>query len=128
MGTGAWFVWFPKARGPSTEAVVATLTAIGDMKVTDRGDMEFTVISDGGTFDVALNAEPYVVSETREAVDRNRDALINADEVATYDARLELLFDHRDMGELFNPLLAAAERLAKLTSGVVYESNNGVFQ
>ena len=90
--------------------------------------MEFNVLTDGGSFDLGLNAEPYVVIETRNAVGRNRDALDHADEVATYDARLELLFDHRDMGELFNPLLAAAERLAKLTSGVVYESNNGVFQ
>lgn len=49
-------------------------------------------------------------------------------EIATYEARLEILFDHRDMGELLNPLLATAGRLAKLTSGVVYESSNGVFQ
>lgn len=28
----------------------------------------------------------------------------------------------------FNPLLSAAERVAKLTSGVACESDNGVFQ
>jgi hypothetical protein len=128
MSTGAWFVLFRKARVPSKEAIISTLTAIGDINVTDLGDMEFTVVSDGRSFDVALNAEPYVVIETREAVERNREALDNADELATYDARLELIFDHRDMGELFNPLLVTAERLAELTSGVVYESSNGVFQ
>ncbi len=128
MSTGAWFVLFPKARVPSKEAIISTLNAIGDMTVTDLGDMEFTVVTDGGSFDVALNVESYVVTETGEALDRNRDGLDNADEVATFDARLELLFDDGDMGELFNPLLVTAERLAKLTSGVVYESNNGVFQ
>lgn len=128
MSTGAWLVLFPKARVPSKEAIISTLNAIGDMTVTDLGDMEFTVMTDDGSFDVALNAEPYVVIETREAVDRNGDTLDNPDEVATYDARLEILFDNRDMDELFNPILVTAERLAKLTSGVVYESDNGVFQ
>jgi hypothetical protein len=85
--------------------------------------MEFTISAGGGSFDVALNAVPYVIIETREAVERNRDVLDNADEIATYDARFELLFDHQDIRELFNPILGAAERLAKLTSGVVYESN-----
>lgn len=128
MSTGAWFVMFPKARVPTKEAVIATLRSLRSAKVTDRGDMEFTVTTDEGTFDVGLNTLSFVVIESREAVERNRDALENADEVASYDARLELNFDQRDMGDLFNPLLAAAERLAKLTSGVVYESNNGVFQ
>jgi len=126
--TGAWFVLFPNARVPTEEAVIATLSTLRSAKVTDLGDMEFTVITDGGSFDVALNAESYVIIETREAVERNRDALDNADEIATYDARFELLFEQQDMGDLFNPILGAAERLAKLTSGVVYESNNGVFQ
>jgi len=125
---GAWFVLFPKARIPTKEAAISTLSTLRSAKVTDRGDMEFTVATDGGSFDVALNTLSYVVEEARFAVDRNGDALDNADEVATYDARFELLFDQRDMGDLFNPLLGAAERLAKLTSGVVYETDNGVFQ
>lgn len=130
MGTGTWVVLFRKARVPTNEAVVATLSTLRSAKVTDRGEMEFTVSTDGGSFDVALNTESYVVEEARFAVDRNGDALDNPDEVATYDARFELLFDHRDMakGDLFNPLLAAAERLAKLTSGVVYEIDSGEFQ
>jgi hypothetical protein len=130
MGTGTWVVMFPKTRIPTKEALITTLSSLRSAKVTDRGGMAFTVATNGGSFDVALNAESYVVLETREAVDRNGDALDNADEVAKYDARFELLFDHRDMakGDLFNPLLAAAERLAKLTSGVVYEVDNGVFQ
>jgi hypothetical protein len=121
---------FPKARVPSKEAVISTLSTIRSAKVTDRGEMEFTVTTDGGSFDVGLNTLSFVLEETRFVVDRNRDALDNADEVATYDARFELNFDQRDManGDLFNPLLAAAERLAKLTSGVVYESNTGEFQ
>lgn len=128
MSTGAWFVMFPKARLPTKEAVIATLRSLRSANVTDRGDMEFTVTTDEGTFDVGLNTLSFVVIESREAVERNRDALENADEVASYDARFELNFEQRHMGNLFNPLLAAAERLAKLTSGVVYESNNGVFQ
>ncbi len=130
MTTEAWFVLFPKARIPTKEAVIASLNTLRNAKVTDLGEMEFTVVTDGGSFDVGLNAQSYVAIETREVVDRNRDALENADEIATYDARLELLFDNRDMakGDLFNPLLAAAERLAKLTSGVVYEANTGDFQ
>lgn len=128
MTNGAWFVLFPKARTPSKDAVHNTLSTIRGARVTDRADMEFTVATDGGSFDVSLNRLSYVVEESRFAVDRDRASLDNPDEVATYDARFELLFDHRDMGNLFNPLLAAAERLAKLTSGVVYESDNGVFQ
>jgi hypothetical protein len=130
VSTGAWFVMFPKARVPSKEAIMSTLSTIRSAKLTDRGEMEFTVTTDGGSFDVGLNTLSFAVIEAREAVEQNRDALENADEVATYDARLELNFDHRDMarGDIFNPLLTAAERLAKLTSGVVYESNNGVFQ
>ncbi len=121
---------FPKARIPTKEAVIASLNTLRNAKVTDRGEMEFTVATDGGNFDVALNTESYVVEEARFAVDSNRGALDNPDEVATFDARFELLFDHRDManGDLFDPLLGAAERLAKLTSGVVYETDNGVFQ
>lgn len=128
MGTGAWFVLFPKARVPTKEAILSTLRTVRSAQVTDVGEMSFTVVTDGGSFGVGLNAQSYVVIETREAVDRNRDALENPDEVATYDARLELLFEHGDMGELFNPLLVTAERLAELTSGVVWESDNGVFQ
>ena len=113
MSTGAWFVLFPKARVPSKEAIISTLSTIRTSKVTDVGEMAFTVTTDGGSFDVGLNAESYVVVETREKVDRHRDVLDNPDEIATYDARFELLFDLRDMasGEIFNPLLAAAERL-----------------
>ncbi len=128
MSTGAWFVLFPKGRVPTEAAVAATLSTLRSANVTALGDMEFTISAGGGSFDVALNAESYVIIETREAVERNRGALDNADEIATYDARFELLFDQQDMGDLFNPILGAAERLAKLTSGVVYESNNGVFQ
>jgi hypothetical protein len=128
MTNGAWFVLFPKARIPTKDAVIATLRTLRSATVTDRGEMEFTVATDGGSFDVSLNTLSYVLEETRFALDRNGDALDNPDEVATYDARFELLFDYLDIGDLFNPLLAAAERLAKLTSGVVYESDNGVFQ
>ncbi|MBV8760172.1 MAG: hypothetical protein JO257_22965 [Deltaproteobacteria bacterium] len=121
---------FPKARIPTKEAVIATLSTIRSAKVTDLGDMEFTVVTDGGTFDVSLNTLAYVLEETRFVVDENRKSVERADEIATYDARFELLFDERDMasGDIFNPLLAAAERLEKLTSGVVYETNTGEFQ
>jgi hypothetical protein len=128
VSTGAWFVLFPKARVPAEEAVIATLSTIPNANVTAMADMEFIVSVGGKSFDVALNAESYVIIETREAVHRNRDALDSADKIATYDARFELLFDQKDMGDLFNLIIGAAERLEKLTSGVVYESNNGVFQ
>lgn len=128
MTNEAWFVLFPKARIPTKEAVIATLSTLRTAKVTDRGDMEFTVTTNGGSFDVSLNTLAYVQEETRFLVDQRRESLESADEIATYDVRFELLFDSRDMGDLFNPLLAAAERLAKLTSGVVYEANTGEFQ
>ena len=136
MTDGAWFVLFPKERVPSKDSVRSTLSQIRDATLTDQEEpgalepeeMGFTVAVHGKSFGVGLNTWSYVVIETREAVARNRALLDHPDEVATYDARFELLFDYRDMGDLFNPLLAAAERLAKLTSGVVYESNNGVFQ
>jgi hypothetical protein len=126
--TEAWFVLFPKARIPTKEAVIASLNTLRNAKVTDRGEMEFTVTTDGGSFDVSLNTLPYVLEETHFLVDENRESLERADEIATYDVRFELQFDSRDMGNLFNPLLAAAERLEKLTSGVVYEANTGEFQ
>jgi len=138
MTGGSWFVLFPKARVPSKDAVMSTLGQIRNATVTDLGElnpgvlkpgeMEFTVAVRGKSFDVALNASSYVVIETREAVAENRASLDHPDKVETYDTRFELLFDQTDMGELFNPLLAAAERLAKLTAGVVYEADNGVFQ
>jgi hypothetical protein len=108
--------------------VIATLSTLRSAKVTDLGDMEFTVTTDGGRFDVSMNTLPDVLEETRFLVDENRESLERADEIATYDVRFELQFDSRDMGSLFNPLLAAAERLEKLTSGVVYEANTGEFQ
>jgi hypothetical protein len=136
MTSGAWFVLFPKARMPSKGAVMSTLNEIGDATdqgelnpgVLKPGEMEFSVTVPGGTFHVALNTLSYVLIETHTAVARDRKSLDHPEEVETYDARFELLFDYRDIGDLFNPLLAAAERLAELTSGVVYESNNGVFQ
>lgn len=128
MTNEAWFVLFSKARIPTKEAVIATLSTLRSAKVTDLGEMEFTVTTDGGSFDVSLNTLPYVLEETRFLIDQHRESLERADEIATYDVRFELLFDNRDMGDLFNPLLAAAERLEKLTSGVVYEANTGEFQ
>jgi hypothetical protein len=128
MTNEAWFVLFPKVRIPTKEAVIATLSTLRSAKVTDLGDMEFTVTTDGGSFDVSLNTLPYVLEETRFLVDENRKTLERADEIATYDVRFELQFDSRDISNLFNPLLAAAERLEKLTSGVVYEANTGEFQ
>lgn len=91
--------------------------------MTDLGDIAFTVRTKGASFDVALNTPPYVVEETRFLVDRRRESLERANEIATHEARFELLFDENDMakGDLFDPLLGAAERLEKLTSDVVYE-------
>jgi hypothetical protein len=130
MTNGAWLVLFPKARIPTKDAVIAKLSTLRNARVTDLGDMEFTVTTNGGSFDVSLNTLPYVLEETRFLVDQRRGSLERAAEIATYDARFELLFDEKDMarGDLFDPLLGAAERLEKLTSGVVYEANTGEFQ
>jgi hypothetical protein len=130
MTNGAWFVLFAKAHIPTKEAVLAALSTLRSAKVTDLGEMEFTVTTHGGSFDVSLNTLPYVLEETRFIVDQHRGSLERADEIATYDVRFELLFDHRDMakGDLFDPMLGAAERLEKLTSGVVYETDTGEFQ
>ena len=106
------------------------MSTIRSARVTDLGDMEFTVRTEGGSFDVALNTPPYVLEETRFLVDRRRESLERANEIATREARFELLFDEKHMakGDLFDPLLGAAEHLEKLTSGVVYEPNTGEFQ
>ena len=99
----------------------ATLNKVRNATVTKLADLEFSVTVGKMSFDVTLN-------EAKAAVERNGGALAKRDEVKTYDVRFELLLDHADMGDLFNPLLSAAEKLAKLTNGVVYESDNGVFQ
>jgi hypothetical protein len=128
MTNGAWFVMFPKDRTPSEEGVKAALDKIRSSKVTKIEDMEFTVAIGKTSFDVTLNDESWVAIETKEIVERNGDLLANRDEVRGYDVRFELLFDHRDMGDLFGHLFSAAEKLAKLTNGIIYESDNGVFQ
>ena len=128
MTSGEWFVLFPKARLPSKDDVLSTLRRTRNAVVTDQGDMEFNVTVGAVSFGVGLNTLPYVFTETQETVEQHRATLDNADEIDTYDARFELVFDQTDIGDLFNPLCAASERLAKLTSGVVYEVNNGVFQ
>ncbi|MCW5801204.1 MAG: hypothetical protein KIT31_02230 [Deltaproteobacteria bacterium] len=129
MKSNAWFVLFPKAKLPGKESVLRTLREIKGVRVDTTGEaMKFTVIAVGGHFDVGLNVSMDVVVESREAVERARDELEKPEEIAAYDARFELLFSRDEIGVLFNPLLAAAERLARLTAGVVYESDNGVFQ
>ena len=128
MTNGAWFVMFPKTRLPTEAAVKAALAKVRDSKVTKTAEMEFTVAVGRTSFDVTLNDRSWVATETREVVERKGESLANPDEVRTYDSRFELLFDHRDMGDLFGHLFSAAEKLAKLTNGVVYESDNGVFQ
>lgn len=128
MTNGAWFVMFPKDRLPAEETVKATLDKIRDARVTKLETMEFTVAVAKTSFDVTLNDESYVVGETREFVGSDGSSLSNRDEVMKYDLRFELLFDHADMGKLFPSLLTVAEKLAKLTNGVVYEPDNGVFQ
>jgi len=128
MQNGAWLVMFPKVRLPPEEVVKATLDKIRNSKVTKIEEMEFTVAVGKTSFDVTLNDESWVAIETKEFVEEHGDSLANRDEVRNYDVRFELLFDHRDMGDLFGQLFSAAEKLAKLTNGVVYEPGNGVFQ
>ncbi|MBX3161059.1 MAG: hypothetical protein KF773_34180 [Deltaproteobacteria bacterium] len=129
MKSNAWFILFPKSKLPGKESVLRTLREIQGVRVETTGEaMTFTVIAGGGRFDIGLNVSTEVAIEAREAVERARDALEKPDEIAAYDARFELLFDRDEMSVVFNPLLAAAERLARLTRGVVYESDNGVFQ
>ena len=118
----------PKGRVPPEEGMKATLNKVRGGTVTKIATMEFTVAVGKASFVVTLNGKSWVVTERKEAVKRNGDSLANRDEVAKYDVRFELLFDHTDMGELFSPLLSAAEKLAKLTNGVVHEADNGVFQ
>ena len=128
MRNGAWFVMFPKDRLPPEEGVKATLSKVRGAVVTRIAEMEFTVAVGKMSFGVTLNDKSWVATETKQAVEQNGDSLPNRDEIKKYEMRFELLFDQTDMGDLFNPLLSAAEKLAKLTDGVVYESDNGVFQ
>jgi hypothetical protein len=64
----------------------------------------------------------------RETVESAGADLANRDEVASFDARFEILFNRDAIGDLFNPLLAVGEKLAALTGGIVYESDNDAFQ
>jgi hypothetical protein len=124
----AWYVMFPKARVPSENAVSEVLRSIRGATIRSEGELAFTVEVGRRSFVVAINALPHIVAETRALVEQHRAALDDPAVIETYDARLELWFDEGDMGDLFNPILAAAERLAELTGGVVYEANTGVFQ
>ena len=128
MRNGAWFVMFPKNRVPREAEVKAVLEKVRNVTVTTSANMEFSVAAGKQSFVVALNDQSWVATETKEAVDRNGGSLSNRAAVASYDARFELQFDHGDMADLFAPILSAAEKLAKLTGGVIYESDNGVFQ
>ena len=128
MRNGAWFVIFPKERVPSEEHVRNTLNNVRGAVVTKIEEMAFTVSVGEASFGVTLNDKSWVVRESKEAVEDDGQSLTNRDAVKTYDARFELLFDHTDMGDLFAPLLTTAEKLAKLTDGVIYETDNNVFQ
>jgi hypothetical protein len=128
MSDGTWFVMFSKEHLPSEAAVKAALAKVRDVSVTKAAEMEFTVTAATASFTVALNDESWVAIETKEVVERKGGSLPNRAEVARYDARFELLFDQADMGDLFAPILSAAERLETLTKGIIYEADNGVFQ
>jgi len=128
MRNGAWFVMFPKDRLPPEADIKAVLDKVRNATVSRSGKMEFAVVAGKASFDIALNDQSWVATETKEAVERNGGSLSNRAAVASYDARFELQFDHGDMADLFAPILSAAEKLAKLTGGVIYESDNGVFQ
>jgi hypothetical protein len=129
MTSNAWFVLFPQSRIPAKNAVLEALRKIKGARVeTDGEAMSFTVITAGGSFGVGLNVTADVAIETCEAVERAGGGRDDASTIAGYDARFELLFNRDEIGDLFNPLLTAAERLAELTRGVVYESDNRAFQ
>jgi len=128
MRTGAWFVMFSKAHLPPEQEIKAALVKVRNATVTKSAEMEFTVEVGKKSFVATLNDKSWVATETKEAVERNGASLSNRDEVKKYDTRFELLFDQTDMGDLFAPILSAAEKLARLTKGVIYESDNGVFQ
>jgi hypothetical protein len=128
MGSAAWFVLFPAQRLPDDDAVTRKLRGIRGCHIKHGAKRKWAVVCGTATIAVGVNLRPYVIVETREAVQRHGDELPNPAEVAAMDARFELLYDEGDIGNIFNPLLATAERLAELTSGVVYESSNGAFQ
>jgi len=128
MRNGAWFVMFPRDRLPAEAQIKAALDKVRFVTVKKRAKMEFTVEAEEASFAIGLNDTPSVAIEIKEAVDHNGGSLSNRAEVAKYDARFEIVFDQDDMGDLFAPILSAAEKLAKLTKGVIYEADNGVFQ
>ena len=106
----SWFVLFPRERAATSKAIAEATRGLRDTPI-----------------DVVLNTQPYVAIETLEALERHGQALLVRAVVERFDARIELQYDATAMGELFEPLLVASERLARLTGGVVYESDNGVF-
>lgn len=110
MQSAAWFVLFPRERLPSADASADVTAVLRDTPI-----------------DVVLNTEPYVAVETREALARHGQSLLVRAVVERFDARIELRYDAAAIGELFEPLLVASERLALLTGGVVYESDSGAF-
>jgi hypothetical protein len=128
MRNGAWFVMFAKDHLPPEAEIKAALAKVRNVSVTKTAHMEFSVAAGKASFVVTLNDKSWVAAETKEAVERNGGSLSNRAQVAKYDARFELLFEQSAMGDLFAPILSAAEKLAKLTKGVIYEVDNGVFQ
>jgi hypothetical protein len=89
---------------------------------------EYQVTCGSHRFAVALSTQPHVREEARELVESAGTTLPNPDEVATFDARFEILFPRDEIGDLFNPLLAIADELAMMTGGAVYEPDNDAFQ